>query len=195
MVAPNAMKKLGYFLLSVALILGPSGTKATTVIAPTFDELVAQAETIFEGVVTDVTSQWVGEGAQRHIVSYITFNVQDTLKGNPNQKYTIRMLGGTVDGESMGVSDAPKFKVGDKDILFVEHNGTQFIPLVGIMHGRFHVKRDQRGEEIVMNNENEPVKNVARLGRDQDNPGGASERNLTAADFKAAVKSKLQKPQ
>lgn len=189
------MKKLGYFLLSVAFILSPSDTKATTVIAPTFDELVAQAETIFEGVVTDVTSQWVGEGAQRHIVSYVTFNVQDTLKGNPNQKYTIRMLGGTVDGESMGVSDAPKFKVGDKDILFVEHNGTQFIPLVGIMHGRFHVKRDQRGQEIVTNNENEPVKNVARLGRDEDNPGSASERNLTTADFKAAVKSKLQKPQ
>jgi hypothetical protein len=189
------MKKLGYFLLSLAFVVGLPCANATTVIPPTFDELVAQAETIFEGVVTDVTSQWVGEGGQRHIVSYVTFNVADTLKGDAKQRYTIRMLGGTVDGETMAVSDAPKFKVGDKDILFVERNGSQFIPLVGIMHGRFHVKRDQRGQEIVTNNEDEPVKNVARLGRDEDTPSSASEAALTAADFKAAVKSKLQKPQ
>ena len=189
------MNKLAYFLLSFAFAAGLPRATATTVIPPTFDELVAQAETIFEGVVTDVTSQWVGEGAQRHIMSYVTFQVEDTLKGNPGQKYTIRMLGGTVDGESMGVSDAPKFKVGDKDILFVQNNGSQFIPLVGIMHGRFHVKRDQLGREIVTNNENEPVKNVARLGKDEDTPSSASEANLTTADFKAAVKGKLQKPQ
>ena len=189
------MKKFS-LLLSLAFAAGLPCAKATTVIPPTFDELVAQAETIFQGVVTDVTSQWVGEGGQRHIVSYVTFNVEETLKGNAGQKkYTIRMLGGTVDGESMGVSDAPKFKVGDKDILFVEHNGTQFIPLVGIMHGRFHVKRDQRGQDMVTNHEDQPVKNVARLGRDEDSPGGANEPSLTVADFKAAVKSKLQKPQ
>jgi hypothetical protein len=57
------------------------------------------------------------------------------------------MLGGTVGGETMEVADAPKFKVGDRDILFVENNGTQFVPLVGIMHGRFHVKKDTTGQD------------------------------------------------
>jgi hypothetical protein len=52
-----------------------------------------------------------------------------------------------------------EFKVGDRDILFVEHNGSQFIPLVGIMHGRFHVKRDQAGHESVVTNEGSPSKN------------------------------------
>jgi len=189
------MKKVGYFFLSLVFAGGLDSLKATTVIEPTFDELVAQAEVIFQGVATDVTSQWVGEGAQRHIVTYVTFKVEETLKGNPGQSYTIRMLGGTVDGETMGVSDAPKFKIGDKDILFVQNNGSQFIPLVGIMHGRFHVKRDQAGQEIVTNNEEEPVKNVARLGRAEETEPSVSEANLTAADFKAAVKSKVQAPQ
>jgi len=191
----NSMKKVGYFLLSLVFASGLDSLKATTVIPPTFDELVAQAEVIFQGVATDVTSQWVGEGAQRHIVTYVTFKVEETLKGNPGQSYAIRMLGGTVDGETMGVSDAPKFKIGDKDILFVQNNGSQFIPLVGIMHGRFHVKRDQAGQEIVTNNEEEPVKNVARLGRAEETEPSANEANLTAADFKAAVKSKVQAPQ
>jgi hypothetical protein len=188
------MKRPSYLLLLAGLIACVPTAPATTVIPPTFDELVAQAEVIFQGNVTEVKSEWVGEGAQRHIMSYVSFKVEDALKGNPGQSYTIRMLGGTVDGETMGVSDAPKFTVGDKEILFVEHNGSQFIPLVGIMHGRFHVQLDQSGQEVVTNSEGEPVKNVARLGR-AEVIAADREANLTAADFKAAVKSKLQAPQ
>jgi hypothetical protein len=189
------MKKANSLLL-IATLAGCVWTAhATTVIPPTFDQLVIQAEVIFQGNVTDVRSQWVGEGAQRHIVSYVTFKVEDPLKGNPGESYTIRMYGGTVDGESMGISDAPKFNVGDRDILFVENNGSQVIPLVGLMHGRFHVKRDQAGQDVVTNNEDEPVKNVTRLGQSAGSSSSVTEANLTAADFKAAVKSKLQAPQ
>ena len=46
-------------------------------------------------------------------------------------------------GETMGVVDDLKFKVGDKDILFVQNNGSQFAPLVGIMNGRFHVRTNE----------------------------------------------------
>jgi hypothetical protein len=185
------MKKSNYFLLLLAAVGILPAAQATTVIPPTFDELVDQAEVIFQGDVTDVKSEWVGEGAQRHIMSYVTFKVDDALKGNPGSSYTIRMLGGTVGGETMGVSDAPKFEVGDEDILFVQNNGSQFIPLVGIMHGRFHVRKNQAGQEVVTNNEEEPVKNVARLG----NAAAAAsdnEADLTPADFKAAIRSKLQ---
>ena len=186
------MKKANYLLLLAGLTLAARTAPATTVIPPTFDELVAQAELIFQGSVTNVRSQWVGEGGQRHIISDVTFTVEDAVKGAPGQTYTLRMLGGTVDGESAGVSDAPKFKVGDKDILFVENNGKQFVPLVGIMHGRFRVQRDQSGQEVVANNEGEPIKNAAGAVR---NTAAATESNLSAADFKAAIKTKLQTAQ
>jgi hypothetical protein len=188
------MRKISFLIFSLACLAALDRSQATTVIPPTFDELVAQADVIFQGVATGVQSQWVGEGAQRHIVTYVTFKVEESLKGNAGQNYTMRMLGGTVDGETMAVSDAPKFKVGDKDILFVQNNGTQFIPLVGIMHGRFHVKHDQSGQEIVTDNEEEPVTNVAHLGRREEATSFATEPNLSAVDFKAAVKSKVQAP-
>ncbi|MDB6146492.1 MAG: hypothetical protein JWO45_156, partial [Spartobacteria bacterium] len=88
------MKKLNYFLAlaSFAVLSGP--LSATTVIPPSFDQLVNQAEVIFQGNVTKVASEWIGEGAQRHIVSYVTFHVKDGLKGNPGENYTIRMYGG-----------------------------------------------------------------------------------------------------
>ena len=164
------MKK-SFFLLAAIIALAPAA-QATTVIAPTFDELVDQAEVIFQGKVTDVKSMWAGEGGQRHIVSYVTFQIEESLKGNPGQSYTIRMLGGTVDGETMEVSDAPKFVVGDKDILFVQNNGSQFIPLVGIMHGRFHVQRDRSGRDSVLTNEGEAVNDLT--------------------EFKASVRAKMR---
>jgi hypothetical protein len=184
------MKKANYLLFLASVIIVVRAAEATSVIPPTFDELVQQAQVIFQGDVTDVKSQWVGEGGQRVIVSYVTFTVAEALKGNPGKTYSIRMLGGTVDGETMGVSDAPKFKVGDKDILFVENNGTQFVPLVGIMNGRFHVRLDQSGREVVTTNEDGPLKSVARLGTGQ--ASSAAEATLTPAEFKAAIHDKLE---
>jgi hypothetical protein len=184
------MKKLNLLLLA-GLILSLHNARATSVIAPTFDQLVADAEVIFQGSVTDVKSQWAGEGGQRHIVSYITFKVEDALKGKPGETYTIRMLGGTVDGESMGISDAPTFNVGDTQILFVENNGTQFIPLVGIMYGQFRVLKNESGADVVTNNDGQPLKNVARLGS-EDAYAESARADVTLADFKAAIQSKLK---
>src|SRR6267142_2428465 len=89
---------------------------ATTVIPPTFDQLVTQAELIFQGTVTDVRSVWEGQGAQRYIETYVTFQVADNIKGDAGASYTIRMLGGTVGDETMLVTDTPKFRVGDGEI-------------------------------------------------------------------------------
>jgi hypothetical protein len=183
------MKKISLVILSM-LTFGVA-LKATTVIPPTFDELVSRAEVIFRGSVTDMRSQWIGEGAQRRIVTFVTFKVDDAIKGNPGASYTIRMLGGTVDGRTMEVTDAPKFKKGDRDILFVEHNGEQFIPLVGIMHGRFRVAREQDGREIVATNGGKPLRDVARLGK-EDNVVASEKAALSPAQFKAAIQGSMQ---
>src|SRR5689334_9342663 len=139
------------FLLTLVLAgLGLLRVSATTVVAPTFEQLVTQAELIFQGTVTDARSVWEGEGGQRHIETYVTFQVEDNVKGDAGSSYTIRMLGGTVGDETMLVEGAPKFKVGDREILFVEHNYDQFVPLVGIDNGYFQVQRDEdTGRDIL----------------------------------------------
>ena len=185
------MKKFYFSFAFIWIFLGLNATQGTTVIPPTFDELVGKAEVIFQGTVTDVRSQWVGEGAQHRIMSYVTFKVEDTMKGAPGDTYTLRMLGGTVDGETMEVSDSPKFEVGGREIVFVENNGSQFIPLVGIMHGRFHIQKDdQTGADLVTTNEHQPVKDVSKLGRAET--AAVTGKGLSAADFKAAIRQTLQ---
>jgi hypothetical protein len=186
------MKLIRCLLPFLCAALAATNVQATTVIAPTFDQLVAEAEVIFQGAVSEVHSQWIGEGPEHRIVTFVTFTVEDAIKGAAGNNYTIRMLGGTVNGETLEVSDSPKFKVGDRDILFVEHNGTQFVPLVGIMHGRFHIFKDANGRETVAKDTGAPMANVSKLGMDES--AAASGDALSAADFKLAIRQKLAQP-
>lgn len=184
------MKFLRSSIFALAALFVLAATRATTVIPPTFDDLVTNADAIFEGTVTGLRSEWTGEGSNRHIVTYVTFKVEDAIKGATNADFTIRMFGGTVDGHTMEVADAPRFKVGDRDILFVEHNGTQFIPLVGIMHGRFHVQADDTGaQEKIAKDNGAPVADLAKLG--QDEAGAVTGKPISKAEFKAAIRQKL----
>jgi len=182
------MKEFSHLLICGSLFALTCGGLATTVIPPSFDDLVSRAEMIIQGSVTGVRSEWTGEGAQRHIMSYVTVKVEDAIKGNPGATVTLQMLGGTVGAETMQVSDAPKFKVGDRDILFVENNGTQFIPLVGIMHGRFRVKKDETGRDAVFTNEGSPVSDLNQLGKDE--AAASANRSISAQEFKQAIHTK-----
>jgi len=182
------MKKLSASFVAASTFALVSLALATTVIPPSFDDLVSRAEMIFQGTVTDVRSEWTGEGGQRHIASYVTFKVDDAIKGNPGPKLTLNLLGGTVGAETMEVTDAPKFKVGDRDILFVENNGTQFVPLVGIMHGRFHVQKDENGRDVVLTNDGAPLTDVNQLGKGKH--AATAGRALSTRDFKQAGQSR-----
>ena len=186
-------KPLGYLLFPALFSLG-FVANATTVIPPTFDELVGRAQIIFEGQVTGLKSQWIGEGAEHRIVTYVTFKVDDTLKGDAGATYSIRMLGGTVDGRTMEVTDAPKFKVGDHDVLFVENNGSQFIPLVGIQHGRFRVQKDQTGRSTLVTGDGEPLADVSQLGGNEEGVA-RGKAALSLDNFKSIIRSRVQAQQ
>lgn len=183
-------KSVGFLVYPVLFSLGFIAN-ATTVIPPRFDELVSRAQIIFEGEVTGLQSQWIGEGAQHRIVTFVTFKVNDTLKGEPGTTYSMRMLGGTVDGRTMEVSDAPKFKVGDHDLLFVENNGSQFIPLVGIQHGRFRIQKDQSGRDTLLTGEGQPLTDVNQLGGDEQAVAHAKA-SLSLNDFKTAIQGRMR---
>jgi hypothetical protein len=187
------ISKLRYFFLVASTLFSLSSVWGTTVVPPTFQELVSQAEVIFQGTVTDVRSEWAGAGTQRHIATYVTFRIEEGLKGNVGATYSIRLLGGTVDGETMEVTDTPKFNVGDRDVVFVQNNGTQFVPLVGVSYGRFRVDRDQTtGRDVVMTNDRAPVSDVSQLGRDQRS--ATSGRALSIDEFKSAIRTKIANP-
>jgi hypothetical protein len=184
------MKSLFALLLALSSI--SFSARGTTVIPPRFDDLVKHAQVIFEGRVTGLQSQWIGEGSEHRIVTFVSFKVGEALKGNPGANYTIRMLGGTIDGQTMQVTDAPKFHVGDHELLFVVNNGSQFIPLVGIQHGRFHIQKDATGADVLTTAAEQPLTDVNQLGADDESTLAKGRRALSLDDFKATVRNRVQ---
>ena len=198
------MKKfpLGWYafaLFSAFAVLNLPYASATTVIAPSFDDLVTKADCAFTGDVTGLRSEWAGEGEQRRIVTYITFNVVRLLKGEAASPYTLRVLGGTVGTQTMEVADAPVFRVGEREILFVRNNGRQFIPLVGIMHGQYRVDNTDR----VTDHAGRPLISVEDIAAPQTFEDALRHRAVTAvtggspvalsrADFEAKIVAKVE---
>lgn len=117
---------------------------ATTVIPPSFPELVAGADAIYRGTVTAVASRRVpaADGHGSVIKTFVTFAVERTFKGTAQPTVVLEFLGGTVGDERLQVQGMPAFSPGDREFVFVQDNGRQFCPLVALGHGRYRELRD-----------------------------------------------------
>jgi hypothetical protein len=130
---------------------------ATSVVPPSFNQLVAQSDYIVQAVVTNISSEVVSDANGRHIISHITLDVKRVISGHPPQPLVLQTLGGKVGGEEMIVTGAPRFAVGDEDILFLRGNGRQFNPLVALMHGRYPVRYNPDGSSYVTRSNGAPL--------------------------------------
>ena len=138
---------------------------ATTVIPPTFEELTDRAELVFVGKVVSSRSEWRTVGTKRVIFTLVEFERQEVLKGQAGTSVTLQFLGGTVGDMTLEVAGVPKFNIGDREILFVEGNGVQFCPLVGVFHGKFGVRKDEMtGREIVLMHNGKPLRDLGEIG-------------------------------
>src|SRR5262245_32730012 len=139
--------------------------KATTVIPPTFEEMTDRAELIFVGKVISSQAEWRTVGANRVIFTMVAFETVEVLKGKADKSVTLQFLGGTVGEVTLEVAGVPKFNAGERVILFVENNGFQFCPLVGVFHGKFGLRKDEKsGREIVYMHHGKPLRDVGEIG-------------------------------
>lgn len=131
---------------------------ATSVIAPEFDTLVNQADYIVRARVKAVDSERQDHEGQPRIITHVTLEVKEVIAGNPPSPLVLRMLGGRVGDEELIVEGAPKFHVGDEDVLFIRNNGRAFSPLVAVMHGRYPIHRDSKsGRDAVLRSNGVPL--------------------------------------
>jgi hypothetical protein len=206
--AVAALKKYMRFrltLLVCLLSLAPIA-HATTVVPPSFPELVAEADGIYRGRVTSIQARRVPlpEGDGSVIKTFVTFNVERVLKGPEQAQLTLEFLGGTIGDESVTVSGMPKFNIGAREIVFVQKNGVQFCPLVAVMHGRYRVLRDEAtAREHVARDNGVPLTDVSEVELPITTlPGPVraasaatnSARALTPDAFEASITSEVQRP-
>lgn len=160
------MRIRSFFFILPALALLIPAARATTVVPPSFMELVDEADAIYRGRVAKIEARRVdrGDGNGTVIKTFVTFGVERVLKGTTKEEVVLEFLGGTVGEDTLQVSGMPKFALGDREFVFVQKNGLQFCPLVGLGHGRYRVLRDAaRGRDIVARDNGQPLTDTAEV--------------------------------
>lgn len=187
--------QFGLSLVTLVLTLDPTPARATTVIAPDFEHLVSGADYVVRAVVKSVTSAYRDTPQGKAIFTKVELQVLETITGTPPSPLVLEMLGGTVDGRTMRVDGTPQFHVGDEDILFVQNNGRQFYPLVGIMNGKYPVKQDaQTGAKYVARSNGTPLFSATEVKSDMTSTATAQSQHagqapLSPADFANQIRS------
>lgn len=191
------------FLLALILAV-LSLARATTVIPPSFAELVSGADAIYRGEVKNVESRRVVAADGTNLIkTFVTFAVERTLKGPAQDEVVLEFLGGTVGDESLTVAGMPKFKPGDREFVFTQKNGIQFCPLVAMMHGRYRVLHDAAaGRDYVARDNRAPLTDVTEIQLPMTTlpatvqaatAGDARARAFTPAAFETQIMSQAQK--
>lgn len=179
--------------LTLICTLAAAGVaKSTTVIPPSFEALVSSANTIFVGEVMNVRSDWESTPTGRAIVTYVTFRVEDVWKGQVGAVTQLEFLGGTVGDVGLRVEGMPTFRMGQRDVLFVDSAARAVSPLVGFMHGRMRVERDTAsGVDRVRTYDGRALGSVAQIGPQRNTASLASITPMRLTDLASAVRSRV----
>ncbi len=189
-------------LFVAALGLLMPALRATSVVPPTFPELVNEADAIYRGRVTAVEARRVAraDGQGQVIKTFVTFAIDKVLKGPAQREVVLQFLGGTIGDESLVVSGMPKFAPGTEEFVFVQKNGVQFCPLVAVMHGRYKVLHDEAAaRDIVARDDGAPLTDVAEVALPLNHlpaevRAATAARALSPAAFESSINSEVQRP-
>jgi hypothetical protein len=152
----------------LSAVIGFTPAAEPSVVLPvSFEKLVRSADVVFTGTVVRVDSFRTRTSSGVTIVTRVTFRVERALKGSPPLELTLEFLGGRVGDESLEVSGAPRFRPGDRDVIFARTGVQQISPLVGFNQGRFPVTRDPAGRRLVTTYDGWAFSSVAELGRER----------------------------
>lgn len=124
---------------------------ASTVIPIDVETQVDEAELIFIGTV--IGAQSVPVKDESFAFTYVTFDVQETLKGVADgPTLTLRVAGGKIPSQRVEVEihGAPKFETGARHLLFVMGNDRWGIPLSGGPQGAFKLVRHPVTQEEIL---------------------------------------------
>jgi hypothetical protein len=189
------MKSLTYL---IALLCFAAGATATSVLPPTFSELVDGSMLVFRARVTAVETVWSGEGAERHLATRVTFAVERSLKGGVPAELSLEFMGGARDGHRLEIAGLPKFAVGERGVFFVENRDGQLCPLMRLGHGRYRVAKDAAtGSEHVARDDHSPLRDLSEVASPlTESPRRAAaprEEGMALEDFERAVTTQVER--
>ena len=140
--SPNKLA-LASFLTAITLA---APARATLVKAVTFDQKVEHADAILLGRCTQTRTTW--DDQHRWILTYATFQVEQSVKGAPVREVTVVTPGGSIDGVNQSSVGITPFDKGDERVIFLKNTGMGPTVLY-FDQGTYDVSKDGRGERVV----------------------------------------------
>lgn len=117
----------------------------------TVEDLARQADVIAVGKVTATRSGW--DQAHNRIVTSVTVNVGEYLKGNEGNDLTITTLGGEVNGVGEWYSHTARFKTEEEVVVFANRDREGKLRISGGEEGKMKIERDSKtGAALVQGN-------------------------------------------
>ena len=138
-----------FFLLLNFLCLPAAWS--TTVLPISLQQLSTRATLIFYAETVNNTVK--KDEHSGHIATFTEFKIIDLIKGDAGDSYTIKQIGGHLEGSStiLRVHGIPEFHVGKKYVVFLpEKSRLGFSSPLGLHQGRFSVATIG-GQQVVSN--------------------------------------------
>ena len=206
-----AGKTLVSVLMSYLLLVSPLW--ATTILGMNIDEVAQGAELIFEG---EVVEHNVRENAAGMIVTYVTFRIEELIKGEYDEPLLeLKFTGGRLGGQIMEISGLRIPSPNEEGIYFVESVNRNLVnPLLGWSQGHYLIYEESgerrvstvndRPDADVLSTRSVPIalrKPVSVIDGDTDPATGVVASNdtpgpdqaLTTESFKAKIRALIDR--
>lgn len=131
-------------LFSVVLLLAalnsPGARSQPHGVTP--EDLTRSSDVVVVGKVKELKSEW--SPGKKAIVTRVTLDVNESLKGGSGQTLTVLVPGGEVDGVGEWYSHTARFKKDDDVLLFAKKQGETGFRVTGGEEGRMLIARDSK---------------------------------------------------
>ena len=133
---------------ALAVILFAPAAGASQVLHQTLRDLTLGSSDIVIGRVEGTRAHW--DESHRKIVTEVTVQVSESLKGAPAGPITLTQLGGDLDGFRYAIPGNPLFRPGEEALLFVWRDAKGRAQVNGLAQGKFDITTDAAtGERTV----------------------------------------------
>ena len=143
----NPNNRLAALLALAAITLAVPAAQAAVAQAASFDEKVDNAAAIILGKCVKTEARFDPTG--RWIVTYATFNVEQSMKGDAAGQITIVTPGGSVNGIHQETIGVPVFNAGDEHVVFLRNTRLGLTPLY-FDQGTYNVAASEHGEKLIV---------------------------------------------
>jgi len=135
----------GFFVIAFALLLSPLA-ESTTLEQLSLTQLTSAAASVVHAKCTGNQALWHGG----EIWTVTSFRVLGNWKGNSPREIHVWMIGGRVGPVLSYVPGAPRFRIGEEAVLFLEPARSGDLSITAWGEGTFRIRRDPHTGEMLV---------------------------------------------